>query len=239
VEQEMKKLFPNAQIARMDRSQVKNRKQLEKLLGRVSKKEVDILIGTQMVAKGHDFPGISLVGILMGDASLNLPDFRANERTFQIITQVSGRAGRALEPGEVVIQTLNPAEPALKWASEQRQIDFYTQELNARKLFGFPPFQRMALLRFQHADPKKVQKYADESVSFLRRVVEKNQLDCKILGPSEAPIARLKKQYRWQCLVKARSVKQLQALLRTVLDKNLQDKTSVKLGIDVDPMNSL
>lgn len=239
VEKEIKKLFPEARIARMDRSQIKNRKNLEELLISVSKKEVDILIGTQMVAKGHDFPGISLVGILMADASLNLPDFRANERTFQIVTQVSGRAGRAQEPGEVVIQTLNPAEPALKWAAELKQKDFYIQELNARKLFGFPPFQRMAMLRFQHPDPKKVQKYADESALFLRRVVEKNKLECQILGPSEAPIARVKKQYRYQCLVKARSVRQLQALLQTLQSKKAQDKSPVKLSIDVDPMSSL
>jgi primosomal protein N' (replication factor Y) (superfamily II helicase) len=192
-----------------------------------------------MVAKGHDFPGISLVGILMADASLNIPDFRANERTFQIITQVSGRAGRAGDPGEVVIQTLNPQQPILRWASENKSLDFYTTELNARKMFAFPPFQRLALLRFQHTDPNLVHKYSEEIARFLRSEIQKNGFQCQVLGPSEAPISRLKSLYRWQCLVKAASVKELQVLLKRVSQFDMAGKSKVKLAMDVDPINSL
>lgn len=239
VERQLKKIFPQARIERMDRSRIKNRKDLEALLQSISRGEVDIIIGTQMVAKGHDFPGISLVGILMADASLNIPDFRANERTFQIITQVSGRAGRAGEPGEVIIQTLNPQQPILRWASENKSLDFYTTELNARKMFSFPPFQRLALLRFQHSDPHAVQRYAEEVARFIRLETQKHRYQCQVLGPSEAPISRLKRLYRWQCLVKAASVKDLQLLLKKVSHLDMAGKSRVKLAIDVDPINSL
>ncbi|MFM8270069.1 MAG: primosomal protein N' [Pseudomonadota bacterium] len=239
VERQLQSIFPKARIGRMDRSRIKNRKDLEILLHSISKGEMDFIIGTQMVAKGHDFPGISLVGILMADASLNIPDFRANERTFQIITQVSGRAGRAGEPGEVIIQTLNPQQPTLRWASENKTVDFYTTELNARKLFSFPPFQRLALLRFQHSDSAAVQRYAEEIARLLRTEIRKNGYQCQILGPSEAPISKLKSLYRWQCLIKAVSVKELQVLLRTVNHFDMAAKNRVKLAVDVDPINSL
>ena len=239
VERQLQKIFPGARIGRMDRSQIKNRKELENILQSISRGEIDIIIGTQMVAKGHDFPGISLVGILMADASLNIPDFRANERTFQIITQVSGRAGRAGDPGEVVIQTLNPQQPILRWASENKSLDFYTTELNSRKMFAFPPFQRLALLRFQHTDPNLVHKYSEEIARFLRSEIQKNGFQCQVLGPSEAPISRLKSLYRWQCLVKAASVKELQVLLKRVSQFDMAGKSKVKLAMDVDPINSL
>lgn len=238
VEVEIKKLFPKARVGRMDRSQIKNRKNLEDLLKAVVDRQVDIVIGTQMIAKGHDFPGIALVGIIMADASLNLPDFRANERTFQILTQVSGRAGRAENPGEVVIQTINPKQPVLLWASQNKTVEFYAQELNSRKLFGFPPFQRMALLRFQHTQEKAVQNYAEMISQAMRQVISQKGLRCQILGPSEAPISKLKKNFRWQCLVKAESVKDLQVLLRIILGYDIQQKSKVKLSVDVDPISS-
>ena len=238
VEDEIKKLFPKARIARMDRGQIKNRKELEHLLKKVSARQVDILIGTQMVAKGHDFPGIALVGILMADASMNIPDFRANERTFQIITQVSGRAGRANEPGEVVIQTVNPKQPVLQWAALNKSIDFYTTELNSRRLFSFPPFQRLALIRFQHSQSSTLQAYAEKIVQFLRFQIRESVLNCQVLGPSEAPISKVKKVYRWQCLVKAESVRELQILLQKCLAFDSSQKSTVKLSIDVDPLSS-
>ncbi|NBT58478.1 primosomal protein N', partial [bacterium] len=150
-----------------------------------------------------------------------------------------GRAGRAGDPGEVVIQTLNPEQPALRWSSENKALDFYTTELNARKLFSFPPFQRLALLRFQHTDPVLVQRYAEEMGRFLKSEIQKNRYQCQVLGPSEAPIARLKTFYRWQCLIKASSVKELQSLLKKVSLLNSTGKSPVKFAIDVDPVNSL
>ncbi len=239
VEKKLRRIFPKARISRMDRGAIKGRKELEAVLQEIAEKKVDIIIGTQMVAKGHDFPGIALVGILLADASLNIPDFRANERTFQVITQVSGRAGRAEDPGEVIIQSLNPNHPVLQWAANNKTLEFYSTELNSRKLFLFPPFQRTALLRFQHTDARTVQKYAELIAQFTRSESQRAGLSCQVLGPSEAPISKVKRLYRWQCLVKAPSVKELQQVLRKIHAFDGQAKSPVKLAVDVDPLNSL
>jgi primosomal protein N' (replication factor Y) len=213
VEKSISRIFPKAKIARLDRSIVKTRRELEAVLNSIALSQVDLIIGTQMIAKGHDFPGIALVGILMADASLNLPDFRAHEKTFQIITQVSGRAGRGTKPGEVIIQTLNPAHPVLLAAAEHRAVDFYRSELQARREFGFPPYQRLAMLRFQHPNQKTIELFSQEIVEFACREMKRKKLSCSILGPSEAPLGRLKNLYRWQSLIKSESVKDLQWLL--------------------------
>jgi len=239
VQKVLQRIFPKARISRMDRGAIKGRKELESVLQEIAEKKVDIIIGTQMVAKGHDFPGIALVGILLADASLNIPDFRANERTFQIITQVSGRAGRAEDPGEVLIQTLNPSHPILQWSANHKTLDFYSSELNSRKMFLFPPFQRIALLRFQHSDPRKVQKYAESLAQWIRIESQRLGQNCHVLGPSEAPISKVKKLYRWQCLLKAPTVKELQTILKRVSAYDAQLKSPVKLSMDVDPLNSL
>jgi primosomal protein N' (replication factor Y) len=239
VEKELRALFPQARIARMDRSVVKTRADLEGVLRTVAGRGVDIVIGTQMIAKGHDFPGIALVGILIADASLNLPDFRANERTFQIITQVSGRAGRAEIPGEVVIQTINPEHPVLASAAESRTEEFYRMELEGRKQFGFPPYQRMAMLRFQHTNLPRVEAFAYEVTQFVQAFTRKRQSKCYVFGPSEAPLSRLKNMYRWQCLIKSESVKELQVLLRAVHDFAAAKRSPVKMAVDVDPQSSM
>ena len=239
VENQLRTVFPEARIARMDRSVVKTRADLESLLTQISRQDVDIVIGTQMIAKGHDFPGIALVGILVADASLNLPDFRAHERTFQIITQVSGRAGRAKAAGEVVIQTLNPEHPVLRAAAEHRSADFYRLELSAREEFGFPPFTRMAMLRFQHRNVKRVEEMADEISSVLSREIQRQGRKASLIGPSEAPLSKLKNLYRWQSLLKCESVKDLQELLKGALDYAAKRRSSVQLHVDVDPINSL
>jgi primosomal protein N' (replication factor Y) len=197
------------------------------------------VIGTQMTAKGHDFPGIALVGILVADASLNLPDFRANEKTFQVVTQVSGRAGRAETPGEVIIQTINPDHPVLLAAAENRAIDFYRVELETRQQFGFPPYQRLAMLRFQHGNVKKVEAFANEVVRFVETRIKKRESRCVLLGPSEAPLSRIKNQHRWQCLIKSESVKDLQNLLHSLQQYAAQAKSTVRLDIDVDPISTM
>ncbi|MBI4402850.1 MAG: primosomal protein N' [Deltaproteobacteria bacterium] len=239
VEKMLVQLFPTARIARMDRSVVKNRRALESLLNRIADKEIDILIGTQMIAKGHDFPGISLVGILMADASLNLPDFRSNERTFQIITQVSGRAGRAEHKGEVIIQSLNPAHPVLRAAAEMKAEQFYDSELQARSAFCFPPHTRVAVIRFQHRDAKKVEAFAYDAADFIRKAIVRANLRCDIQGPAEALLARVKKMYRWQCLLKAQSPKVLRYFLTLVIHRAQQLKSPVQMSVDVDPLNLL
>jgi primosomal protein N' (replication factor Y) len=233
-EKELKIIFPEARIARFDRSVIKTRRDLEAILGAISRREIDIVVGTQMIAKGHDFPGIALVGILVADASLNVPDFRANERTFQIITQVSGRAGRAEVPGSVVIQTINPEHPVLAWAAGNRSEEFYRAELETRRAFGFPPYQRMAMLRFQHRNSKAVEQFAVEVAQFV-----KTRGRCQAVGPSEAPLARLKNLYRWQCLIKSETVKNLQVCLLSLREYVAYRKSPVQFAIDVDPVNAM
>lgn len=239
VEKQMQVLFPDVRIGRMDRSNIKNRKDLEAFLRRIQERDLDLVIGTQMVTKGHDFPGISLVGVLLADASLNLPDFRASERTFQILTQVSGRAGRADVPGEVIVQTVNPEHPILKYAANNELDLFYKQELESRKAFRFPPHQRLAMLRFQHKNQNKVRELAESVTALIRRDVTSLQSRCTIVGPAEAPLSRLKNMYRWQILLKAESVRDLQKIFKTVQEFIDASKQASYFGIDMDPMTAL
>lgn len=239
VEKTIAEIFPKARIGRMDRSNLKTHKALEELLESVARREVDIVVGTQMIAKGHDFPGVSLVGVLVADSQLNLPDFRAHERTFQIITQVAGRAGRAEDPGEVVIQTLNPEHPVLLAAAENRPDDFYRWELGTRQQFGFPPSRRLAMLRFQHVNQKQVERYAQEMTGALKDRIQALGYDCQVLGPAEAPISRIKKLYRYQALVKASGAGELQNLMSELLLFDAQRKTPVQMSVDVDPIHAL
>lgn len=239
VEMELAKLFPGVRIGRMDRSVIKTRKQLSEILNRISQRELDIVIGTQMVVKGHDFPGIALVGILVADASLNLPDFRAHERTFQIITQVSGRAGRGAAPGEVVIQTLNPEHPVLLSAAFHRGSEFVLSELASRRQFGFPPFARLAMLRFQHRRLEKVESFATEISRQLRGNAERLGFRCTVIGPVEAPVSKIKNLYRWQCLVRSDSIKDLRKALLFADQFLSSQKSPVQMSIDVDPISSL
>jgi primosomal protein N' (replication factor Y) (superfamily II helicase) len=241
VEKYLVELFPHARIGRMDRAAVKNREDLEATLTALATGKLDIVVGTQMVAKGHDFPGIALVGILVADAGLNIPDFRSAERTFQVLTQVGGRAGRADIKGEVVIQTYFPEHPAIQLAAKQSLEEFYDKELAHRQAFHFPPYSRMALLRFQHRDPVEVRRFAETLCMFLRQRFNKTDANAKIelLGPSEAPIARLKNLYRWHCLVKSSSIPALHHLLADAWKFHEHTKSHVQLAIDVDPVNSL
>lgn len=239
VEKTLMAIFPKARISRMDRGVIKGKKDLEQVLNKIQKRDVDIVIGTQMVTKGHDFPGIALVGILLADASLNLPDFRANERTFQIITQVSGRAGRADIPGEVYVQTIQPDHPVLVSATHHQYEEFYRNELASRKLFHFPPFHRAVMLRFQHTNPSRVESFAYQVVKLLQKEAVSRFPSCQILGPAEAPISKLKKMYRWQCLIKSESVKELQTMLRLLFEWEKREKNTVQMAADVDPVNLL
>lgn len=239
VEKQLREIFPKARIGRMDRSQIKTRKELEDVIKSIANRELDIVVGTQMVTKGHDFPGISLVGILFADASLNIPDFRANERTFQTITQVSGRAGRAEIAGEVVIQTANPLHPILGYAAENQVEAFYLRELEHRRLFGFPPFRRLAMLRFQHRNLKRVEQFAAEVTGFVKNEIIRSGLRCSILGPAEAPLSRIKNLYRWQSLVKGETVKEVQTLLKAVNEYVAKSPTNVGFALDVDPIHLL
>ncbi|MDQ3474522.1 MAG: primosomal protein N', partial [Acidobacteriota bacterium] len=216
IEAMLSKLFPTLRIARIDRDTASRRGAFEKSIFDFSAGKIDMLVGTQMLAKGHDFPNVTLVGVVSVDAGLALPDFRAAERTFQLITQVAGRAGRGERPGRVLIQTYHPNHYALRHASAQDYSGFYREENRHRENHGYPPFVSLASLLLHGAALGKVRVDALE----LRKELDlaNQERSCRILGPAPAPLARLKGEHRIQLLVKSRSRRQLRKVIDTALD---------------------
>jgi primosomal protein N' (replication factor Y) len=240
VEETLRELCPNARIARLDRAAVKTRRELESTLARIEKREVDIVVGTQMLAKGHDYPGVALVGVVLADASLAVPDFRAAERTFQLLTQVAGRAGRAEVPGTVLFQAMNPEAPAIVAAASGRFPPFCKAELEARQAFRYPPFTKLALVRFQHRNESTVQQFArDAMLRLLRASREAGVLRLEVLGPSPAPIGRVDSMHRWQALLRAERPSDIQNAIRWLQRWLEKEKPSVRVTADVDPMHFL
>lgn len=237
LEKTLKELLPKARIARMDRSVLKNRKDLENLLNQIANREMDIIIGTQMVTKGHDFPNVSLVGVLCADASLNLPDFRSVEKTFQVLTQVAGRAGRGDKLGEVWVQTLNPKHPIFNDLNAEKIETFYVRELEKRRNFGFPPFERLVLLKLQHRDESKVSTAFEHLKVVIENEIKKNFLECEILGPAPAPMVKIKNMVRWQMLLKGKNHTHLKFLVNGAREYLEKHKYRLPLSIDVDPMH--
>ena len=233
IEELLRKRFPRLRIGRIDRDTKSRRREFEKTLLDFDKGEIDLLVGTQMLAKGHDFPNVTLVGVVSVDAGLALPDFRAAERTFQLITQVAGRAGRGNLPGRVLIQTYHPHHYALRHACAQHYRAFYDEEIRHRRNLGFPPFVALALLLVRHKDLARARTTAQELRSAL---IEANRDHaCRILGPAPAPFARLRGEHRIQLLLKSRSRKQMRAVIDESLpslEKAGHDLRSVTLEID-------
>ncbi|MDM8539490.1 primosomal protein N' [Desulfococcaceae bacterium HSG9] len=241
VEEAVKAIFPDARVARMDRDTTQRKGSILKLLKGLHDRTTDILIGTQMVAKGHDFPYITLVGIICADLSLNVPDFRAGEQTFQILAQVAGRAGRGASPGKVILQTYNPDHFSVIAAKKQDYQAFYDEEINCRKSVGFPPFTRLIQLKITGVNPRKVSLHAQavgEACYLVQSTDDSLGKHIAILGPAEAPIARIDKRYRWQILLKGADSIILHDFIRRLLGTNkpLFTNKAVKVVIDVDPV---
>ncbi len=232
--------FPAARVLRMDSDVMTGRESYFRLLDRVFRREADIVVGTQMVAKGHDLPGVTLVGVLLADVSLNVPDFRAGERTFQMLTQVAGRAGRGSAPGRVIIQTFQPDHYAVRLAVQNDFEAFYQEEMNARQALWYPPFARLANLRLSGLRDEAVKKAATQAGAAARaRARSKNFRDrVRILGPARAPIARIKGKSRWMMMIKTDTHETMSAFCESLL-KSLGDKSvpsSVRIEIDRDPV---
>ena len=241
VEDAVKALFPQARVARMDRDTTRGKGSILKILKGLHDRTTDILIGTQMVAKGHDFPYITLVGIICADLSLNVPDFRAGELTFQILAQVAGRAGRGATPGQVLLQTYNPDHFSILSAKNQDYLAFYNEEIKCRQSVGFPPFSRLIQLKITGLDPQKVSLHAQavgEACYRTQSADDPLRKRIAILGPVEAPIARIDKRYRWQILLKGADSRILHDFMRRILGANkpLFANKAVKVVIDVDPV---
>jgi primosomal protein N' (replication factor Y) len=240
LETDVRALFGEVPLVRLDRDTVRKRSDLEGALGRFRRGEAKMLIGTQMVAKGHDFPNVTLVGVMSADASLNFPDFRAAERTFQLLTQVAGRAGRGTLPGRVMVQAYEPDHYAIAHAKRHDYEGFVAEELSHRQELGYPPYMFLALVRFEGEADSAVHKAAEAQALAWQKSLETLAPDMDLLGPAPAPLARLRGQYRVHLLLKAPS----RTLLRRAL--HLLPKhpgrahgCSIRRIVDIDPLNML
>lgn len=236
IEARLRKLFPDLRIARIDRDTASRRGAFERSLMEFSEGKVDMLVGTQMLAKGHDFPNVTLVGVVSVDAGLALPDFRAAERTFQLITQVAGRAGRGDRAGQVLIQTYHPNHYALRHACAQDYLGFYNEEIRYRQNHSYPPFVALASLLVHGSDQDRVRLDALE----LRKELDlaNSERACRILGPAPAPLARLKGEYRIQLIIKSRSRRQLRSVADTALAALSNRGINLRsINLEIDPVS--
>ncbi|WP_394405517.1 primosomal protein N' [Streptococcus sp. 20-1249] len=232
---ELQELLPDAKILRMDVDTTRKKGAHEALLKKFEAQEADILLGTQMIAKGLDFPNVTLVGVLNADTALNLPDFRSSERTFQLLTQVAGRAGRADKEGEVVIQTYNPNHYAIAFAKNQDYEGFYAYEMTIRRGLGYPPYYFTIGLTLSHKSEEEVVKKSYEIVALLRQHLSET---IGILGPTPKPIARTHQLYHYQILLKYRKEENLEKVLNQILDwSQLPNQKDLRLIIDNEPQN--
>ena len=241
VEEMMHRMFPDVRIARMDAESTRSGHSHETIYRKMLNREIDILIGTQMLSKGLDFPNVSLVGVLMADMSLNLPDYRAHERTFQLLTQVSGRAGRSDIPGLALIQTYNPENFVIQTVSGASYQMFYDNEIALRKEFHYPPFCHLILVGFSGEDRMKVEKKAQEFSLLWKEASMREKMDSftEALGPNPSPIEWIKKRYRFQLLLKVKKeqINLVKQVLKRVYKQTTSGKQSVRIIIDVDPIS--
>ena len=233
VEEYLRQRFPEARIARLDRDTVRTKREYQQVLGAFAEGEIDILVGTQMVAKGHDFHRVTLVGVVAADLALGRPDFRAAERTFQLLTQVAGRAGRGALSGEVLVETYYPEHYAIQYAVQQDYIAFYEKEAYFRRLLHYPPFTALASILVR--DPK-----VENAIRWSRALGEClapfEQKGIKVLGPAAAPLARLRRDYRFQFVLKSPQRVALARALNAALDFcATKEFPATAVIVDVDP----
>jgi primosomal protein N' (replication factor Y) len=235
IEEDVQRTFPDLSIKRIDTDAVRKKGSLQTILEQFKKGDIDILLGTQMVAKGLNFPGVRLVGIIQADSALHLPDFRSRERTFSLITQVAGRAGRYDSEGTVIIQTFTPGDPAIALAAEGRVDDFYRLELENRNMLSFPPFSRLLRMVFRGKDGNDVEKLSEEAVEYLQKELPP---DVEILGPAECPISIISGNHRFQIILRAA---RLSLLLPAVhrYRRDVKGRSGSYVEYDVDPVSLL
>jgi primosomal protein N' (replication factor Y) len=235
LEHELPEILPGARIARLDRDTCQKRNDYIRILRAVHKGEIDVLLGTQMITKGHHFPNVTLVGIVLADTGLGLPDFRAGERTFQLIAQVTGRAGRGEKPGRVIIQTFQPDHYSIEMARNHDYAGMYARELELRKSLEYPPFSRIVNVKIESAEETHVQEAAAKLANKARTLQKRSGPE--ILGPAPAPLTRLRDKYRWQLLIKGKKLEELHRLLHGLEGEiaALSIGGKVRISIDVDP----
>ena len=239
VETELERLFPTARILRLDTDVARKKGALNTVLERFRTGEAEILLGTQMVAKGLDFPNVTLVGVVNADTQLHLPDFRSAERTFQLLSQVAGRAGRGDRPGRVYFQTANPDTPALVAAAAHDYRTFFEEEFAVRAEVGWPPHKRLVNLMVDGKSESTVRRWITQLGEALRREVERRGLQVDLLGPAPQPVSRLKGQYRWHITLRGARPAELKHLARLAISRAESGLKGARLAVDVDPVSLL
>jgi primosomal protein N' (replication factor Y) len=235
VEAEVKALVPSARVARLDRDAIRRRGALASLLARFRAGEIDVLVGTQMIAKGHDFPQVTLVGVVSADVGLGLADFRASERTFQLLTQVAGRAGRGDKPGEAIIQTLYPGHYSIQLACKQDYPTFYERELQFRRAMRYPPFVSLVNTVVR---ARAFSQAMDDAADLVQRVRDADARgDFRVLGPAPPPLGKLRGEYRAQVLVKGTNRKGIRLALQAALAG--RPDVQRRAVVDIDPLSVL
>ncbi len=240
LEQELQKQISYARIARMDTDSTRKKGEIFNILRKFNDHKIDILVGTQMITKGYDFPKVTLVGVIAADLSLGFPDFRAGERTFQILSQVAGRAGRGTRNGRAIIQTFNPEHYAIQAATSHNFDLFFEKESTLRAQLGYPPFSHLAVIRIQGKSKTEASKAAFHVRQIIQDILDhwpKTGRKFQILGPAEAPVSKIKGKYRFQILIKCKSVSLIQHLLNELdeLSRNYLKSTKTRMVMDVDP----
>ena len=238
LEQEVQKMFPNVSTIRMDVDTVNKKNSHEEILNKFKEENIDILIGTQMVVKGHHFPNVTLVGVIAADSSLNIEDFRANERTFQILTQVAGRAGRENLEGKVIIQTYNPDSLAIEQSSKQDYLEFYKTEIAIRKQLKYPPFCDIIVIGFSGEKEEQVINQAKRIHKYLKTRIISEKIGILLYSPVPSPIDKIKNKYRWRLIIKCIYNEQINELLQDALKQN-ECKKQIRQIIDLNPANML
>ncbi|MFZ5643289.1 MAG: primosomal protein N' [Bacillota bacterium] len=237
VEEEVEKLFPGARTIRMDSDTTSRKGSHGRILGVFRDGGADILIGTQMVAKGLDLPAVTLVGVISADVTLYMPDFRAAERTFQLVAQVAGRAGRGDLGGEVLVQTYSPDNYSIIYASRHDYNNFYLHEMNLRKIMQYPPYTRLGRILVSGEDEEAVKRMS-EKLAVIASEIAIEAGGIEIMGPAAAPLSRIKDRYRFHLIIKSKSGKKLRALLKNITDRvEFKNKGNLSLMVDIDPLN--
>ena len=239
VESEIARLFPQARIARMDTDATSKRGSHGRILGEFKKHNIDILVGTQMIAKGLDFPRVTLVGVVNSDVTLNLPDFRASERTFNLLTQVAGRAGRGIEGGEVIIQTYAPGHYAILSASKHDYERFYREEIETRKELAFPPLRHIIRLTLRSRNEKRAIDASHKLKDFLSKGLSASGgsgKNIEIVGPAPSPMSKVRGFFRWNILLKGKNRSIMCEVLKKILAR-YRRPSGVILAVDVDPLS--
>ncbi len=238
VEEELAKKFPDVKFARVDSDTMRNSRDYEALLHRFGKGEIQVMLGTQMIAKGLDYPNVTLVGVVSGDTALALPDFRASERTFQLITQVAGRAGRGDAPGRVVVQTYMPDDPTINAAIRQDYVGFAKTELASRKEVGLPPFSRMVRIVLRDQDDQKLMKLSEELAAAVNTAAVDEGDAVTVKGPMPCAINRIAGYHRAQIVMSSPDPTRLQRILARIREAGDLAKSD-RIAVDVDPVSLL